>query len=66
MQPKPTHQPGTSKGEEKPMEEGKEAGRHKAGRTGAKRPTEKSTARAYTGINPKEPMDPQSPNLQTP
>ena len=66
-QPEPTHTPATGKGEEKKKTQGKEAGRRDTGGTGkAKRPTGKSTARQYTGVNPKEPVDPQSPHLQTP
>jgi len=64
---KPSHQPGTGKGEEKVKSQGKEPGRKDTGTTGkASRPKGKSTARDSTGINPKEPVDPQSPHLPTP
>jgi hypothetical protein len=65
--PNPVHQPGTGKGEEKVKSEGKEPGRKDTGTAGkANRPTGKSTARDSTGVNPKEPVDPQSPHLPTP
>jgi hypothetical protein len=64
--PEPAHQPGTPKGEERTKEEGKEPGRHDTGTTGTKRPTGKSTAKTSTSVNPKEPIDPQSPNLPPP
>jgi hypothetical protein len=65
--PDPAHQSGTSKGEEKVKEEGKQAGRKDTGTTGeAKRPTGKSTAKDSTGVNPKDPVDPESPHLPTP
>lgn len=65
--PNPAHQPGTGKGEEKVKSEGKEPGRKDTGTTGkANRPKGKSTARDSTGVNPKEPVDPQSPHLPTP
>ncbi len=66
-QTNPAHQPGTRKGEEIAQQEGKEEGRHDAGTTGAaQRPAGTSTADNSTGVNPKNPVDPQSPNLQTP
>ena len=62
---KPTHTPGTGKGEEYGKEG--EAGRHATGRTGkAKRPAGKSTGRDSTGVNPKNPVDPNSPHMPTP
>lgn len=65
--PEPSHQPGTSRGEKKVEEEGKQTGRQTTGTTGeAKRPTGKSTAKDSTGINPKDPVDPESPYLPTP
>ena len=64
--PEPAHQPGTPKGEERVKKEGKEPGRKDTGTKGAKRPTGKSTGRTSTGVNPKEPIDPESPNLPTP
>jgi len=63
--PGPAHQPGAPKGEEKPKKEGKEAGRRTTGTRGAKRPAGKSAARDSTGINPRDPVDPQSPHLPT-
>jgi hypothetical protein len=65
-QPKPTHQAGTGKGEEKVKASGKEAGRHDTGTKGAKRPTGKSTGRASTGVNPKKPIQAESPDVQAP
>jgi hypothetical protein len=63
----PAHTPGTPKGEERKKKEGQEAGRKDTGTTGkAKRPVGKASARASTGINPKGPQDPESPNLQVP
>lgn len=63
----PAHTTGTPKGEERMKKEGKGAGRKDTGATGkAKRPAGKSTARSSTGINPKEPVDPTSPNLPPP
>lgn len=65
--PDPVHQPGTGKGEEKVKEEGKQPGRHETGtKGGANRPTGKSTPKDSTGINPKGPVDPESPHLPTP
>jgi hypothetical protein len=66
--PEPAHQPRTRKGEEHAMEEGQEPGRHESGRRGADRPTGKSTARHFTGINPKdrEPIDQASPTIPPP
>ncbi len=66
-QPKPAHQSGTGKGEEKAQQEGKEAGRQDSGTTGAaERPVGKSTAESSTGINPKDPVDPGSPHIPAP
>jgi hypothetical protein len=63
----PAHTPGTEKGESKKKKVGKEAGRADTGTSGrAKRPAGKSSGRTSTGINPKKPVDPQSPNLPTP
>jgi hypothetical protein len=61
----PAHDAGTGKGEEKSSYEGKEAGRHDAGVTGADRPAGTSTARDSTSINPEneDPIDPNSPVL---
>ena len=66
-QPNPAHTPGTGKGEEKAQKEGKEAGRQDTGTTGAaERPAGKSTAESSTGINPKNPVDPESPHIPAP
>lgn len=60
---KPAHQTGVRKGEELREDDGKEAGRHDAGTTGADRPAGASTARDATSINPQDPIDPASPKL---
>lgn len=64
----PTHDLGTGKGEEASSAQGKEAGRHDKGETGAGRPTGGSTARDSTTINPEdeEPIDPSMPNMPAP
>ena len=61
----PAHTPGTRKGEDITDSDGKEAGRHETGETGAGRPSGTSTARDATGINPEneEPIDPDMPNM---
>ena len=65
--PEPSHTAGTPKGEERKKKEGKETGRKDTGAAGkAKRPTGKSTSKSSTGVNPKEPVDPTSPNIQAP
>lgn len=56
----PSHHEGVPKGEE--MANDKEAGRYDSGTTGAGRPAGGSTARDSTGINPQDPIDPESPN----
>ena len=62
---KPTHQPGTGKGEE--YGKGQESGRHESGATGkAKRPAGKSTGRDSSSASPKNPVDPNSPHMPTP
>jgi hypothetical protein len=60
-----SHDAGTRKGEEIKEDDGKEAGRHDEGETGADRPAGSSTARDSTGINPEDenPIDPNSPKL---
>ena len=60
-----SHDLGTGKGEEKSSTEGKEAGRHDTGTTGADRPAGTSTARDSTSINAdnEEPIDPAMPNM---
>ncbi len=60
-----SHDFGVGKGEEKSSAEGKEAGRHDTGTTGADRPAGTSTARDSTSINPDEagPIDEDMPNM---
>ena len=66
-QPEPVHQPGTGKGEEKPKDEGKNSGRQESGTTGeANRPAGTSTPKDSTGVNPKGPVDPESPQMPPP
>ena len=66
-QPDPVHQPGTGKGEEKAKDEGKNAGRQESGTTGeANRPSGTSTPQDSTGVNPKGPVDPESPQMPAP
>jgi hypothetical protein len=63
----PAHTTGTRKGEERKKKGGQEAGRKDTGTTGkAKRPVGKSSTRNSTGVNPKKPVDPSSPDLQAP
>lgn len=65
--PDPVHQPGTGKGEEKVKTEGKQSGRQDTGTTGgANRPTGKSDPKDSTGVNPKDPVDPESPHMPAP
>lgn len=61
----PAHDPGARKGEELMAEDGKEAGRHESGSTGADRPAGGRTARDSTAINAdaEEPVDPDSPDM---
>ncbi len=67
LQPDPVHQPGTGKGEEKPKDEGKSTGRQESGTTGqANRPAGTSTPQDSTGVNPKGPVDPESPQMPAP
>lgn len=66
-QPDPVHQPGTGKGEEKVKKEGKQSGRVDTGTKGAaNRPIGKSTSKDSTGVNPKDPVDPESPHIPAP
>ena len=54
-------------GEEIGKKEGKEAGRKDTGSQGpTDRPVGESTMRDSTGIDPQDPIDPDSPVLQTP
>jgi hypothetical protein len=61
----PQHEedPKSRRGEEAIEREGKEPGRYDEGTPNGKRPAGKSTARDATGVNPKEPIDPNSPTL---
>jgi hypothetical protein len=61
----PAHDTGVRKGEDIIKDEGKEAGRHDKGETGAGRPAGGSTARDSTRINPDDenPIDPDSPKM---
>ena len=61
----PAHDTGVRKGENIIDNEGKEAGRHDKGGTGAGRPAGGSTARDSTRINPdnENPIDPDSPKM---
>ncbi len=53
----------TDRGEDMTDRDGKEAGRQDTGTQGAtQRPTGTSTARDVTGVNPQDPIDPNSPN----
>lgn len=55
----------TRSGEDIRGKTGKEAGRHEMGTKGATdRPMGGSTARDSTGIDPQDPIDPDSPNLR--
>jgi hypothetical protein len=52
-----------ARGEDIMDRDGKEAGRQDTGTQGAsERPTGTSTARDVTGVNPQDPIDPESPN----
>jgi hypothetical protein len=64
--PEPVHQPGTSKGEEASRNKGEEPGRQDADAAGADRPASGSTGRYSTGVNPQEPIEPESPSVPTP
>ncbi|MGI8608826.1 MAG: hypothetical protein ACR2MY_06310 [Candidatus Dormibacteria bacterium] len=66
--PDPTHIPGTRQGNEVGLDkkEGKEAGREKAGTSGADRPAGTSTTRDSTGVNPQDPIDPEMPDFPSP
>ncbi len=55
----------TRRGEDVVNEEGKEPGRQDAGTQGpSERPVGTSTQRDATGVDPQDPIDPESPNLQ--
>jgi hypothetical protein len=60
--PKPVHVPGTAKGEERVIRNGREPGRNEKGERGYR------SARDSTSINPRGwvPIDPQMPNMPPP
>ena len=66
--PQPTHEPGTTKGEERVEQMGRGPDRQDSGTNEAGRATGTSTPNDYTGIDPesKGPIDPDSPILTTP
>jgi hypothetical protein len=59
----PAHVAGERKGEEAKEREGQEPGRYDTGNdsTPAGRPHGTSTARDYSGVDPQEPIDSESP-----
>ena len=66
-QPDPSQQLGTGKDEEKLTNQGNNAGRQEAGTTGdTNRPSGTSTPKDSTGVNPKDPVDPESPHIPAP
>ncbi len=60
---RPTHTPGTGKGEEIADRDGKEAGREDKGTTGAGRPAGTRTGRDSSTVAPSDPIDPKSPKM---
>lgn len=60
---KPTHTPGTRRGEEIAHDEGQEPGREDTGTTGAGRPAGKRTGRDSSTVSPTDPIDPESPDM---
>jgi len=59
-------QSSTRRGEDVSAEEGKEPGRYDGAAQGeSQRPTGSSTARDSTGVDPQEPVDADSPDLQS-
>ena len=66
-QPDPAQQPDTSKGEEKLTNQGNNAGRQETGNTSdTNRPSGTATSKDSTGVNPKDPVDPESPHIPAP
>ena len=59
----PAQSPGTRKGEDIKEDEGKESGRKDSGTTHADRPAGGRQSRDSTRINPKDPIDPDSPEI---
>lgn len=65
--PEPDHVPGTAKGEEIVLNEGREPGREPTGTSGADRPAGTRTARDATGVaTDTDPIDPESPQIPPP
>ena len=60
---KSDHSEGNRKGEEIREQDGQEPGREDHGETGGNRPSGTRTSRDSTSINPKDPIDPKSPNI---
>ncbi len=61
--PRPDHQPGTARGEERLRRERKEPGRLDEGEQGANRGAGRATPRLASGIVTKGAIDPSSPYL---
>jgi hypothetical protein len=65
--PEPDHVPGTGKGEEMAIKEGREAGREDVGTSHADRPAGTRTGRdATTAAGDEDPIDPSSPPMPPP
>jgi hypothetical protein len=62
--PEPDHVPGTGRGEETALKEGREAGREDLGTSHADRPAGTRTARDATAVaGDEDPIDPASPPM---
>ena len=60
-------QPNSGKGDENLTNQGNNAGRQESGSTGdASRPSGTSSPQDSTGVNPKNPVDPESPHMPAP
>ncbi|HEY3993641.1 MAG TPA: hypothetical protein VGM01_12290 [Ktedonobacteraceae bacterium] len=64
--PEPVHQPGTRAGERMKSEEGKESGRYETGANAAGRTSGKADLKKDRSVGSQEPIDPNSPHIQTP
>jgi hypothetical protein len=65
--PEPDHIPGTGKGEETALKDGKEPGREDLGTSHADRPAGTRTARdATSAAKGTDPIDPESPQIPPP
>jgi hypothetical protein len=65
--PQPDHVPGTGKGEEAALKEGREAGREDLGQSHADRPAGTRTGRdATSAAGDEDPIDPSSPPMPPP